>query len=413
MIRNKDYYGIGLFLLLAVMIGYQQMVSPAIGIFLLVVLLEGLILKSLRFRFNKLTALLIVLFLFYLLGLAWAEHKDVGLKLLEYKMSFFIFPVLFFFVKESTNIWSVLLGLVLGCIILAVRFFAALYFYDGEPLPGFEISRQIIDLHPSYTSIYFTMASVLLIYGYVTKRLNWSIFIIIPLVSAFCYLIFLMGSFAAILFLGLCLAIGFGLIIYHWLKWIGLIVYIFICPIILYFSILKIDKLKYDIEMVQAAYSEISEGKKSFLEKNKFVESGTKERVMMWYLSAEIIAENPFGVGTGDIDFFLVDKCEKYDLALLKKKNLNPHNQFLQIGIDLGIPGLLFLVFLVGAIIYFAIKNKNYFLFFLGFSLLFNGLFESVLQRQSGIVFYSCVICLAVVYTNQLGTNKKTLADKI
>lgn len=407
LIRNRDFYGIGLFLLLTVMVGYQQLVSPAIGIFLLVVLAEGFIFKSLQFKFNKYTVLFIFLFVFYLIGISWADYRDVGWKLLEYKMSFFIFPILFFFHKANTNVWLVLQGLVYGCMILATRFVIELYFSGAESLPPFEISRVILDLHPTYTSVYFTMASVFLIYGYVSKNLNWSIFIITPLVIIFCYLVFTMSSFAAILFLALSVAIGVGILIYVWLKWKGIIAYLLICPVAIYFTVIKIDSLQYDIEMVELAYDEMAGGKESFLEKNKFEKSGTKERVMMWYLSTEIITENPFGVGTGDIDFYLVEKCNKYHLDRLKEDNLNPHNQFLQIGIDIGIVGIFFLLFLIGKLFFLAIKSGNYFLFFLILSLSFNALFESVLQRQSGIVFYSCVICLVLVYNHQFKLQEK------
>ena len=151
----------------------------------------------------------------------------------------------------------------------------------------------------------------------------------------------------------------------------------------------------------------------TFIEKNKLDPSGTKSRVTLWLISAEIIEENPFGVGTGDIDFFLSEKCDQYDLQLLKQSNLNPHNQYLQIGIDLGFPGIILLFVLIGSILYVAINNKNYFLFFLGFSLFFNALFESVLQRQSGIVFYTSLMCIVLVYNDQLKWKEKSVETKM
>jgi len=411
LLRNKDYYGIGLFLLLAVMVGYQKLVSPAIGIFLLIVIVEAVVLKSLHFKFSKVTFLFVLLFVFYLLGLLWAEHRDVGLKLLEYKMSFFIFPIIFLLKKERTNAWLILQGLVWGSIFLAFQFFYGAYF--GNEISYYEISRNIVELHPTYASVYFTMAAVFLVYGYVSKEISWPLLIIIPLVLVFCYLVFLIGSFAAILFLALSFAIGFGMLIYTWLKWKGLLLYFFIVPVLLYFTIAKMDQLAYDREMANAVYNEIAEGKKSFIEKNKLDPSGTKSRVTLWLISAEIIEENPFGVGTGDIDFFLSEKCDQYDLQLLKQSNLNPHNQYLQIGIDLGFPGIILLFVLIESILYVAINNKNYFLFFLGFSLFFNALFESVLQRQSGIVFYTSLMCIVLVYNDQLKWKEKSVETKM
>ena len=90
LIRNRDFYGLGLYLLLVVLIGYQQLISPAIGILFLVVMAEFFFVKKFKFTFNKHTALLFGLYLVYLIGLLWSSHIDIGLKLLEYKMSFFI-----------------------------------------------------------------------------------------------------------------------------------------------------------------------------------------------------------------------------------------------------------------------------------------------------------------------------------
>jgi len=74
--------------------------------------------------------------------------------------------------------------------------------------------------------------------------------------------------------------------------------------------------------------------------------------------------------------------------------NYNPHNQYLQIAAELGIIGLLlFLGILLYGIVW-AISTKNWLLLLVIFSLAINCLFESMLQRQSGIVFYCFWICL-------------------
>jgi hypothetical protein len=65
-----------------------------------------------------------------------------------------------------------------------------------------------------------------------------------------------------------------------------------------------------------------------FIEKNRLENSGVKQRVILWCLATEIIYEHPMGVGTGDIDFVLMEKYDKYGLLALKDHNLNPHNQF-------------------------------------------------------------------------------------
>jgi len=41
-------------------------------------------------------------------------------------------------------------------------------------------------------------------------------------------------------------------------------------------------------------------------------------------------------------------------------------------------------------------------------SLAFNGLFESVLQRQSGIVFFAAIISLVIVANDQFSWKRKS-----
>ena len=78
----------------------------------------------------------------------------------------------------------------------------------------------------------------------------------------------------------------------------------------------------------------------------------------------------------------------------------NPHNQFLQTALEIGIVGLLLLLTLFGSTLRFAWKHRNYALLIMTACLVFNALFESMFQRQSGIVFFSFWICLLIVYSN-------------
>jgi O-antigen ligase len=407
LLKNKDVYGTGLFLLFVILLGYQQLIAPAIGVFILVVMLEGFLLKTLRFRWNKTTMLFVVLYAVYAFGLLWSEHQSIGWKLLEYKMSFFIFPVLFLFVKETTNAWNVLEGLIWGGMILAARFFYQHWYLDPLYVQELTFWYQFQPEHYTYQSIYLTIASIFMAVGWLTKKLNWPVYVLLPLILIFSYAVYEMASFAAILFLAIALAVGIGIWIRQKLKWIGLSVYIVLCPLIIWFTVTEIDRLQYDIEMTAAVYHELSEGKEAFFQKNIWEASGTKKRAILWLISAEIIAEHPMGVGTGDIDFALEKKCDKYGLMALKASGLNPHNQFLQVGIDVGMTGIIVLAALIAAFFIRAAKDRNLLLLFVTLSLAFNALFESVLQRQSGIVFYTLLLCLVMVYKDQFVSRKQ------
>jgi len=133
-----------------------------------------------------------------------------------------------------------------------------------------------------------------------------------------------------------------------------------------------------------------------FRSKQTYV-GGSETRLIMWAASAQVFAEHPLGVGTGNVDDYLTDKLNEIGQPHMAKKKLNPHNQFLQTGVEVGIVGLTLLLLIVFYGIYYSIKTKNWLLLFLIISLAFNCLFESMLQRQSGIVFYTFWICFLAI----------------
>ncbi len=409
--KNRDWYGLGLFFLLIVLVGYQEMVSPAIGIFAIIVLIEGLFFKTLEFKFNKRTFLFVILFLVYLTGLIWSDHRDVGWKLMEYKMSFFIFPLLFIFRKRTLDHDAVIGGLIWGAALLTMRLIIGYFEYPS--LAFYDISRNVVNMHPTYTSIYLTLASFLLVYFNYGNKFSFSKLTSFLAVLLFSGIVLMIGSMAGILFLGLTMFCGVAILVFNYFKKIGLIVYLIIFPILFVFAFMKMDKMQYDIEMIKSVYTELGEGKQFFIEKNRIENSGVKQRVILWCLAAEIIYEHPMGVGTGDIDVVLMEKYEKYGLLALKDINLNPHNQFLQIGIDLGILGIAFLLFMMIYFFKVAIQRKSYFLLVVIGCLFFNSFFESVLQRQSGIVFFTLVICFCLTYSGVLPHKKNIQPEHV
>lgn len=397
LIRNKDLYGLSLFLMLATFVGFQHWVSPSIGLFFLALLTEGFFLKNLNFQKPGLNLFFILLFLFYAVSLVWAEHKDVGLKLLEYKMSFIIFPVLFLFPKKSTNAWHILEGFVLGCLILCARIFI-LGLTTESTQPVFVTTNEILLMHPTYVSLYYIFAISFLIYGKYIGKLDFTWIVIVSLSLLFLYIIYLMGSLASILFI---LIVAYGWVVYHthlrW-KWRGSLVSAVVAPLAGLIILFSIPGFRNDFKVATQAFSELQHGKESYFEANRELYDGNKLRMMVWIISSEVILENPMGVGLGDIDFYLNKKCDDYNLERLKIKQYNPHNQLLQTGIDIGIPGMLFLILLVYLFLKDAIRNKNFLIILVLCMLMFNGLFESVLQRQSGIIFFTVLITFMYTY---------------
>lgn len=403
LIKHKDYYGLALFVLFFVLVVYQKMISPAIGIFIIVFFVDILLNKQFKFNFKLGLSLFIILFLWYAVNIIKANHQDVGFKLLEYKMSFFIFPLIFSFKKSTHFFWDSIQGFLYGTLLLCITLIG-LYFYAHQSFA--ELSSQYFNLHPTYSSIYITTATFILFIGYIKHIIIIPFWLFISLNTIAIFTIFALISFATILFL-LCL-IG-GIILYYVYLKKGIVWTFLGFILIMTFSFMFIatnQRISYDYATTKATIKEIVEEPEFFIERNRDAKSGTKIRVLMWIFAYEIIQEHPMGVGLGDIDYYLDEKVKKYDINYLKTQHLNPHNQFLQIGIDTGIFGIIFLLMLLIYSCVIAFKTKNYLLLFLVLNLIFNGLFESVLQRQSGIVFYALMISYSLVYFNTKKINE-------
>lgn len=145
---------------------------------------------------------------------------------------------------------------------------------------------------------------------------------------------------------------------------------------------------------------------KTYVNKHTGYHTGNEERLIMWAVTIEQIKEHPFGVGTGNLDEVLVNGLKKHNQFKLAEKNYNPHNQFLQTTLEIGIFGLLILLLIIVQTFKKALKDKNWILLFIIVSLIFNSLFESMLQRQSGIVFYTFWLGILSIYSFKFTENE-------
>ena len=398
LIKNRDYYGMGLAMLCFILVVCQSIISPAIVAFVILFLYELLIKKSLRFERSIYLIFWILLFVFYGLSIFKSEHTDIGLKLLEYKMSFFIFPIIFSFKKDNLTFWNVIQGFLFGVLVLLIGL-TVLYLTAGQSYAV--ISSKYFDIHPTYSAAYITLGLFTFLYGVYLKAYKVHIAIVLALFAFSLFTLFALISFAGILFLLLSLLIVSIVLVKQKFGTIKTIAFSALSFLAVVLTVTQSERLSYDYTTAKQTIQQIFARPETFIARCQNATSGTKMRVLMWYFSYEVIKENPAGVGLGDIDFFLDDKVRKYNIKHLKDQPLNPHNQFLQMAIDMGVLGMLFFLTMCFAMIWFSIKHKNYLLLFIVFNLLFNCLFESMLQRQSGIVFYTLFTTMFIVYSSK------------
>lgn len=400
--KNIAEIGWMIFVFTLVSAGYYT--SPAIGVLIVSVVLDLILNKNFKFVFSQINFMFILLFAFYALSLLWSDNPGIGGKLLEYKMSFFVFPIILFFQKPTLNFRFLIVGFLAGSIVLMIELLVP--YWIGYESSLYETSRRWANLHPTYAATYLCIAGIICLLIAARVNASWKKWLAIICFFIICLVIYMIGSFAATLFTGIMLiALVAFLISLRTRRWIGILMLVLCVPISgIVFSNSK--KFSYDIEILNETYQELKLGKTQFIYNNRLSDAGTKHRLLLWMISLEIIAENPkLGVGLGDMDGEISEKCEQYQLEVLQKSQMNPHNQFLQIGIDLGLSGLIYFlvfIFLIGR--YAFIKNNHLLLLLLS-CLIFNSCFESVLQRQQGIVFFTSLISLLLVYSENWKNN--------
>lgn len=363
--------------------------------------------KKISWSFNLASIALITLYLAYLVGIAFAEDTANGLKYAEYKMSLLIIPLLLSFKPNfELSLKGPVTGLIAGTIVASIiGIIHSCQCYLEHPwfLYCFSSSHISPVHHPSYFAAFLFIASLGAWKGYKEKWNGFNLTYVVIYILFALVMYFMCLTLAGMIFLALFIS---GIVIYTIYKKYGKLLtlgVVVITPILLYFLMINVPVVSNEFNTTKNSFIEYAENPTRFLENRAKEEQipGNQVRLIMWTVTFELILEHPFGVGTGDVDHHLFKRLEEYGFDELVQKDLNPHNQYLQTTLEIGIVGLLILLFFIGYTLYLSIKYRSLLLFILIAGFAFNSLFESFLQRQSGIVFYAFWVPLVVVYLRQ------------
>jgi O-antigen ligase len=378
-------------------------------IFMFASIIFGIKNKQVKFHVDSVLLSFTLLYVAYLIGCIFTDNADAAGKYLEYKLSFILVPLLFSFrPKFNVNLAFPIIGLSIGIMassLLGILKAISIYSETKIAFTSFTSSNICID-HPTYFAAMTTVSIAGIWFLHKNKFAgftgNW---VFIFLVFALCMLC-LSYAMAGILFLLLVTS----WIILRWIytkinRWFFLSLLI-IFPILLFFSITNVSGFKDELTNSMEALKIFATDPNKFVEGKNEALSGDQVRLVMWTVSVNAWSKNPWGVGTGNVDECLSRELKRIgqnELATLgdnREIRYNPHNQFLQIGLEIGFLGLF--IFLYGMIsaVRRGLTSKNWFLILIVSCLLFNSLFESMLQRQAGIVFFTFWICLLSVHSN-------------
>ncbi len=383
-----------------------QLTSIGVVLFIPLVL-TGIYQKELRFNFQWPLILLIGLYALYLAGILFTENMYLASRYAENKLSFILFPLLFLFRPVfPLRFASLLIGSALGIVVASIIGIVHAYgcYAAGGDLRTSFTTVYISSLHhPTYFATFISLVVFGVWWCYLRNERFFSPIWMVPF-SLFALLIFtLCLSLSAFLFVAILIAA----ILLRWIRnHFGKKVYrtlLIASPIAVALFLSLMPGLRNDVASTYLSVKSYLHNPKGFISGKTGYKTGNEVRLVMWTVTVEEMAKHPLGVGTGNIDAHLSARLKRYGQLDLAKKDdhgaiqYNPHNQFLQTGLEIGLVGLLALLLIVGVSWRIARQHKNYLLMAIVASLVVNSLFESMLQRQSGIVFYSFWICVLVM----------------
>jgi O-antigen ligase len=352
------------------------------------------------FRFNWVSLSFIILYCYYLVYCSFTRHPDMAINYLEYKLSFIIFPIITSFVPAKVDLKFPVFGFLTGSLVL---FFMNLghsfmLYSSGEPvLSAFMTTSFSFYHHPSYAASYFIVSLFLIRYAY-KHSFRWITYKFSILLSfVFVLGVFLCFSLAGMLYFFGATAVVMFVFVYK--KWgpkraylIGLLTLVFIGAAFQF-----VPKMKAELNEAKIPFIEYVSNPNDFICKKQHPYTNSERRLIMWTISYNVLKEYPFGVGTGNVDEVLGRNLNDFGHKEIADEKLNPHNQFLQTGVELGWLGLIVLLIPFVIAVYYSKKYNNQLILLLVSLLFFNMLFESMLQRQSGIVFFTFSICFLVM----------------
>jgi len=125
-------------------------------------------------------------------------------------------------------------------------------------------------------------------------------------------------------------------------------------------------------------------------ERNADENSVKDDRFIIWNSALRVLKNSPvIGVGLGDVRDELVKVYDSMGEERLSQNKTNAHNQFLEIFLESGIPGILLFLAIFVLMAFRAVKSKDLLYIMFIFMTLTFFMFESVLYRFAGISFFS------------------------
>ncbi|WP_324024717.1 O-antigen ligase family protein [Maribacter sp. BPC-D8] len=359
--------------------------------------------------FRKPVSLLMLVYLILIVGLSYSSDITLGFSKVQTQLSLLVFPLFLGgknLLKEQKEQYflSFILGVVFTSLLCFGNSFYR-YYETGDHYVLDEFSRKIniffyvefsdfLDLHPTYFSIYIGLSLFYLLSYYHNDRkygliIKWTLMI-------FLFVTFIFTSSKAGIFSFLIASCTY--FIYSLIRRPNKYTISLLSTLILGVSfIFLINPLMY-----QRTEQLVSSFDKVWMKQEQTNESSSI-RFGLWKLSTQVIKNSPlYGYGTGSVVRSLNENCiALFSFSICEGlRNKNSHNQYLNFLVSNGF--LILIPFLLALFLGLvkALNNKDQIFFFFIVFMGLNFVFESILERERGVVFFSAFFILFLVCQN-------------
>jgi O-antigen ligase len=324
------------------------------------------------------------LYIFYCFGFFYSDNTTAALTDLLLKIPLLILPVVLSTIslkeKSTVVLKSFLFVCLLSAVICLVR---AVYqtYTTGENY--FSYVHLSYFIHVGHYAMYLVFAVCISAHFFLSEQQRLKKWIYGFSFATLILTVILLSARAQLIALLLIAFLGIVYFFFAQKKWLQgfsvLVITLLLCLSALYF-----------LPDMRIRFLSVKSETTAFLSGDTKNYNGISARFMVWESAWGVIKENPLtGVGTGDAKDKLMDEAQKKNYTRVVKQNLNYHNQFLQTWAAIGLPGLSALVFSISIGVAYSLKKKNFLVTAFFINIIISFLTEAVLERQTGVIFYS------------------------
>ena len=343
--------------------------------------------------------LFVCYYLLLLIGMVWTQDVEAGFFKLENKLSFLLFPLLFYFSKFSLSRSSILNILLFsaGLSLLIYEFiaiFKSIYYPENNNWGYFKDVLFSPFMHRGYYAFYLVIGSLICHYKIYQNVKKTNLIVLFLFLSC--------GVFQTLSKAGILTWLIFNLILLlHFIIKRGswkLMLTLGMGIVISVFVFLNIDS------SVKNRFNKVPLSLAGIELKNNNSEESNQARILMWNASILSLSKGHFfGFGTGDDISILKAQNIRDHNKVVAIKELNAHNQFFTTALQIGLPGLLILLAIFIKTWRNFFRDKHLLSLLISLCFFCNFLIESFLERQAGIILF-CLLTITL--------SKEIIADK-